>query len=135
MATLTGRSGTIMSARISRALVLAAVLILVLGFLIMMGLLLGTPQLVPADLITLPRRRARRLEQIVVPGLRLPRVLIGTMAGAMLALAGDAAARRDANALAGPELLGVSAGASVVIAAVTIFHLTAAAGTSTPWRR
>ena len=112
-----------MSARISRVLILAAVLILALGFLIMLGLLLGTPQLVPSDLITIANGGGTRLERIVVPGLRLPRVLLGTMAGAMLALAGVLLQDAMRNALAGPELLGVSAGASVVIAAVTIFHL------------
>ena len=123
MATLTGRSGTMLSARLSRVLILAAVLVLVLALLMLLGLLLGTPQLVPSDLITIAGGGGTRLEQIVVPGLRLPRVLIGAMAGAMLALAGVLLQDAMRNALAGPELLGVSAGASVVIAAVTILHL------------
>lgn len=123
MTTLAGRSGTITSARISRVLILAALLILVLAFLMLIGLLLGTPQLVPADLVTIANGGGTRLEQIVVPGLRLPRVLLGGMAGAMLALAGVLLQDAMRNALAGPELLGVSAGASIVIAAVTIFHL------------
>ena len=41
----------------------------------------------------------------------------------MLALAGVALQDSLRNALAGPELLGVSAGASMVIAAITIFHI------------
>jgi iron complex transport system permease protein len=112
-----------LSARISRVLILAAVLILALALLGLLGLLLGTPQLVPSDLITIANGGGTRLERIVVPGLRLPRVLIGAMAGAMLALAGVLLQDAMRNALAGPELLGVSAGASVVIAAVTILHL------------
>ncbi len=123
MATLTGRSGTILSARISRVLILAVLLLLVLAFLVLLGLLLGTPQLTPPDLVTIANGGGTRLERIVVPGLRLPRVLIGVMAGAMLALAGVMLQDALRNALAGPELLGVSAGASIVIAAVTIFHL------------
>jgi iron complex transport system permease protein len=123
MTTLAGRPGTLLSARISRVLILAAVLILALALLGLLGLLLGTPQLVPSDLITIANGGGTRLERIVVPGLRLPRVLIGAMAGAMLALAGVLLQDAMRNALAGPELLGVSAGASVVIAAVTILHL------------
>jgi iron complex transport system permease protein len=123
MTTLAGRPGTLLSARISRVLILAAVLILALALLGLLGLLLGTPQLTPPDLVRIADGGGTRLERIVVPGLRLPSVLLGGMAGAMLALAGVLLQDAMRNALAGPELLGVSAGASVVIAAVTILHL------------
>ena len=123
MTTLAGRPGTLLSARISRVLILAAILILALALLGLLGLLLGTPQLTPPDLVRIADGGGTRLERIVVPGLRLPRVLLGGMAGAMLALAGVLLQDAMRNALAGPELLGVSAGASVVIAAVTILHL------------
>jgi iron complex transport system permease protein len=45
------------------------------------------------------------------------------LAGAMLALSGGLLQDSLRNPLAGPELLGVSAGATVVVAAITIFHL------------
>ena len=69
----------------------------------------------------------------MVTQLRLPRVLLGAEAGIMLALAGALLQGTLRNALGSPELLGVSAGASVVMAAITIFHLDAADWTLYPW--
>jgi iron complex transport system permease protein len=123
MATLAQTSRAVPAARASRVLVLAAVLVVALGGLMMLGLLLGTPQLAPNDLGTIANGGGDRLARIVVTQLRLPRVLLGAGAGMMLALAGTLLQGTLRNALGSPELLGVSAGASVVIAAITIFHL------------
>jgi iron complex transport system permease protein len=123
VATLAQRSRAIPAARISRVLILAAVLVLALAAIMLWGLLLGTPQLTPNDLSVIANGGGERLARIVVTQIRLPRVLLGASAGAMLALAGTMLQGSLRNALGGPELLGVSAGASVVIAAITIFHL------------
>lgn len=109
--------------RSGRAIVLAVCLVLALFGLMLVGLMLGTPQLRVPDLLTIANGGGSRLARIVVMELRLPRVLLGAMAGAMLALAGTLLQDSMRNALAGPELLGVSSGASVVMASVTIFHL------------
>jgi len=53
MATLAQTSRAVPAARASRVLVLAAVLVVALGGLMMLGLLLGTPQLAPNDLGTI----------------------------------------------------------------------------------
>src|SRR5690349_23096453 len=124
MATLAQqRNRAIPAARISRVLVLAVVLILALAVVMTWGLLLGTPQLSLNDLGVIANGGGERVPRIVVTQIRLPRVLLGASAGAMLALAGAMLQGSLRNGLGGPELLGVSAGASVVIAAVTIFHL------------
>ncbi len=110
-------------ARISRVLILAGGLVGLLAVLALLGLLLGTPQLQPGDLPTIFSGGGARLARIVVTQLRLPRVLLGGLAGMMLALAGVLLQDALRNALAGPELLGVSAGASLVMAIITIFHV------------
>jgi iron complex transport system permease protein len=98
-------------------------LALALVGLMVVGLMLGTPQLTVPDLLTIADGGGSRLARIVVPELRLPRVILGALGGAMLALAGTLLQDSLRNALAGPELLGVSSGASLVMAAVVIFHL------------
>jgi iron complex transport system permease protein len=94
-----------------------------LAGLMLAGLMLGIPNLSIPDLLAVAGGGGDRLSQIVVPQLRLPRVVLGGMAGGMLALAGTLMQDSMRNALAGPELLGVSNGASLVMAAVVIFHL------------
>lgn len=51
---------------------------------------------------------------------RLPRTIVAAAAGALLAASGTALQRVTANALAGPEILGVGSGAGVGIAAVLL---------------
>jgi iron complex transport system permease protein len=53
--------------------------------------------------------------------LRLPRIFVGLLAGGMLGLAGVLLQDSLRNPLAGPELLGVSVGASMVVAFVVVF--------------
>ncbi|MEO8287953.1 MAG: iron ABC transporter permease [Chloroflexota bacterium] len=103
-------------------MILVCLLVTLLG-LMLVGLMLGIPQLTIPDLLTVANGGGSRLARIIVPELRLPRVLLGALAGGMLALAGTLFQNSMRNALAGPELLGVSNGASLVMAAVVIFHL------------
>jgi len=65
------------------------------------------------------------VSQTVVLQLRLPRIVLGAMAGAMLALSGTLLQwTRCVTRLRGlRELLGVSNGASLVMASIIIFHL------------
>jgi iron complex transport system permease protein len=115
--------GRIAPARAGRALALAGVLLLALAALVTIGLLLGTPHLQLGDLGTIWAGGGTKLTRVVVTQLRVPRVVLGVAAGAMLALAGVLMQDSLRNPLAGPELLGVSAGASLVIAIVTIFQV------------
>lgn len=89
----------------------------------LLSLLLGTPNLSLPDLWAIFNGGGTPLARLVVTQLRLPRLVLGVLAGAMLALSGGLLQDSLRNPLAGPELLGVSAGATVVVAAITIFHL------------
>ncbi|WP_199613728.1 FecCD family ABC transporter permease [Paenibacillus alkalitolerans] len=63
------------------------------------------------------------LQRTVVMEIRMPRVALGFLVGAMLGAAGTLMQGAMNNALAGPELLGVSAGASLALAVITVLHL------------
>lgn len=86
-------------------------------------LMTGVPQLSLGGLWTILRGGGSPLVRVVVLELRLPRFVLGILAGAMLALSGALLQDALRNPLAGPELLGVTAGATVVVAAITILHL------------
>ncbi len=89
-----------------------------------MALALGDPILSPGGLWdVLARGGGDALARVVVLQLRLPRLVLGVMAGASLALVGALLQDTKRNALAGPELLGVTAGAALVLATITVFSL------------
>ena len=107
-------------AQIFLLLVVCAALLISIGLL---TLLAGTPSLSLSDLWGIFNGGGTSLARVVVIQLRLPRLVLAILAGAMLALSGGMLQDALQNALAGPELLGVSAGATVVVAAITILHL------------
>ncbi|HYL44257.1 MAG TPA: iron ABC transporter permease [Ktedonobacteraceae bacterium] len=115
-----------------RILILAAGCVGLLGSIGLLTLLTGTPNLSLPDLWVILTGGGKPLARIVVTQLRLPRLVLGSLAGAMLALSGGLLQDALQNALAGPELLGVSAGATVVVAAITILHL-AVTFSLVPW--
>ena len=97
---------------------------MILSFvLLILSLMLGEPRLSFASLLQVLDGQATKLEEIVVFEIRLPRWVVGWIAGAVLALAGTMLQDVLQNDLAGPELTGVSAGAAMVMACVTIFSL------------
>jgi iron complex transport system permease protein len=57
----------------------------------------------------------------VLRELRLPRVVLGALVGAMFGLAGVVMQDALRNPLAAPDLLGISTGSSLVVAAATLF--------------
>ena len=57
----------------------------------------------------------------IVNDIRLPRVLVGAMVGAMMAMAGAILQGVTRNPLADPHILGVSAGAGLVAVAGIVF--------------
>lgn len=59
----------------------------------------------------------------IVRNLRLPRVIGGALAGGMLGASGAVMQDTLRNPLAGPELIGVSAGASLAVATIVAFRL------------
>lgn len=68
------------------------------------------------------------LERISVLEIRLPRIILGALAGAMLGISGVLLQSGLRNPLASPELIGVSAGSSLMAAAITVLHLPIAFG-------
>ena len=100
-------------------------LLLLLLVLTALALSLGLPTLSLLQVWTiLTSSGGSHIARIVVLQLRLPRLLLAALAGAAFALSGVLLQNSLRNPLAGPELLGVSAGASVVVATVVIFNLT-----------
>jgi len=61
--------------------------------------------------------------RFIVRNLRLPRVIGGALAGGMLGASGAVMQDTLRNPLAGPELIGVSAGASLAVATIVAFRL------------
>ena len=66
---------------------------------------------------------AERLARLTVRELRAPRVALAVLSGAALGLAGAMMQDGLRNPLAGPELLGVASGASLVVAVFTLFQV------------
>ena len=106
----------------SAGITLVGLLIAVLG-ISLLSLLLGIPRFSPAGLVRTLAGDGRRLDEIAVYDLRLPRLVLGLLGGAGLALAGTVLQDSLRNPLAGPELLGVSSGAAAVVATIVVFDL------------
>ncbi|MFT4305528.1 MAG: iron chelate uptake ABC transporter family permease subunit [Microbacterium sp.] len=106
-------------------MVFAAVLVL-LAVMIVLSLMVGARAIAPSVVVdALLRFDAASTDHIVVVTQRVPRTVIGVVAGAALALAGTLMQGLTRNPLADPGLLGVNAGASVaVLVAITFFGLT-----------
>ncbi len=62
-------------------------------------------------------------QQFIVQNLRLPRLIGGLLAGGMLGVSGAVIQDTLRNPLAGPELIGVSAGASLTVATIVAFRI------------
>src|SRR5690349_14617438 len=117
----------------SRPWIVGGLLVLLLVVLVFPSLLLGTPILSPGELGgILFQGSGDTVTRLIVTELRMPRLLLGMIAGAALGLAGVLLQDSLRNPLAGPELLGVSSGASAVVAAIVVFRVNVGLGL-TPW--
>ncbi|MBN9390625.1 MAG: iron ABC transporter permease [Chloroflexi bacterium] len=117
----------------ARPWLVGGLLVLLLFLLIFPALMLGSPVLSLGQLNEiLFLNGGEKVPHLIVTELRMPRLLLGLIAGAALGLAGVLLQDSLRNPLAGPELLGVSSGASAVVAAITVFRLPFAFGL-TPW--
>ena len=113
-------------ARLSRV---SLVILIFLAALLGMGLLslmIGVTEISPSEVLAiLFSNQGER----VIWDVRLPRFLLGSMAGASLAVAGTMLQDALKNELADPGLLGVSTGASLVVASIVIFGIPIPSGT------
>lgn len=109
---------------VRRLLVLTLVVLVLLGGLAFLALARGIPNLSLAELWVIVRgRNENALLDAVVLGVRLPRLVLSILAGAALGVTGVLMQDTLRNGLAGPELLGVSAGAAAAIATMVVFQL------------
>ncbi|MFS0723083.1 FecCD family ABC transporter permease [Paenibacillus sp. 1P07SE] len=108
-----------------RKVILPVFLMLVaLALTMAIGLRSGTPFLSWKALAELLwAGGGEELARTIVIDIRLPRFLLGLIVGALLGAAGTLMQGALNNRLAGPELLGISAGASLAVAAITVLHM------------
>lgn len=89
-----------------------------------MQLKLGSPAMTWEELLSIIfSQTGDDLRRTIVWEMRIPRILLGFMVGTMLGAAGAIMQGAMNNKLAGPELLGISSGASLAMAAITVLHL------------
>ncbi len=98
-------------------LVLAAALALAVAVL---SLGIGDYALSPARVVQVLLGEGSRREELVVEGLRLPRALLALVVGTALGVSGAIVQTTARNALASPDLLGVTSGASAGAVAVIV---------------
>lgn len=118
------------TARTRRARVLLIVALVVLGLAVVLSLGVGARPIAPNIVWTaLVSPDSGNADHVVILTQRIPRTVIGLLAGAALAVAGAIMQGLTRNPLADPGLLGINAGASVaVLAAITVFGIVAPAG-------
>jgi len=104
-----------------RAAALAGAVVL-LALVVLASLALGARDIAPADVLgALVHRVPGSTDHDVVMDQRVPRTVVGLVAGAALGLAGTIMQGITRNPLADPGLLGVNAGASLcVVLAITL---------------
>ncbi|MEJ4112613.1 FecCD family ABC transporter permease [Corynebacterium kroppenstedtii] len=110
-----------------RPLLVCAVLVVAGVFLFAVAIGIGDFPIAPLDVLSVVfTGGGTRLEQLVVFEWRMPRALSAVMVGAALALSGALTQSVTRNALASPDLLGVTSGASA--GAVTVIVLGSGTG-------
>lgn len=118
------------TARDRRGRLLFTGAIALLAVMIVVSLMVGARSVDPGVVIdALLRPDLSLADHSVILTQRVPRTVIGVLAGGALAVAGTLMQGLTRNPLADPGLLGVNAGASVaVLAAITLFGITAPSG-------
>ncbi|MCT7957523.1 FecCD family ABC transporter permease [Laspinema palackyanum] len=114
----------------SRFWIAVTALSLALLALALLSLQLGKPALNLSQIWEIAfSTNGKPIPRLVFWEVRLPRLILGSLTGALLALAGVLLQNALRNVLAGPELLGVQSGAASVMAAVVVLHLPLALST------
>ncbi|WP_036718828.1 FecCD family ABC transporter permease [Paenibacillus harenae] len=117
-------SGPLSDATGRRILLPVFILFASLAALFAVGVKWGTPVLEWSELASaLLKESGDELKRTVLLDIRLPRLSLGLMVGAMLGASGTLMQGAMNNRLAGPELLGISAGASLAVASIMVLRL------------
>jgi iron complex transport system permease protein len=117
-------------ARLSLVVLVALVLLAALGVIFVLALMLGVTRIAPGEVLSiLLTGEGERVPTLVIQTLRLPRALLGVLIGAAMALTGVLLQDALKNELADPGLLGVSTGASLVVAAIVVLDIAVPWGT------
>ena len=113
--------------RLLAGFVVGAVLLVALSVL---SLMVGARTILPADVVSALLHYSRTdADSLVVVDSRLPRTLLGIVAGVGLGLAGAVMQGLSRNPLADPGILGVNFGASLaVVVAIAVVGVTAPSG-------
>ena len=110
------------------AILVVGGLAVALAVLICVNLGRGDYSLSVGQVLDILRGGGRRAERVIVIDVRLPRVVVGALVGAALGVAGALTQSTLRNPLAGPDLLGITAGAACgAIGVITIGGLSGAA--------
>lgn len=120
----------IAAARVRRARVVLVCVVVLLVCAVLVSVGVGARDVAPAVVLqAIVAPDASNADHIVVLTQRIPRTVIGVLAGAALALAGTVMQGLTRNPLADPGLLGVNAGAAVaVLGAITVLGIAHPAG-------
>ena len=108
-----------------RRLILPITLFIILLFVVMsINLKLGSPTISWGELLAIIfSNSGEDVPRMVVWEMRMPRIVLGFLVGTILGAAGTLMQGTMNNNLAGPELLGVSSGASLAMASIMVLHL------------
>ena len=116
-------------ARPGRVVVVVATLLVGLCGLVVASLACGSSSLPPAQVWAALVGRASPDVEAVVTGLRVPRTVVGVVAGCALGVAGALTQAHTRNPVADPGLIGVTAGASLgAVCAMLYLGVTSPAG-------
>lgn len=97
----------------------------VLGAIAVLGIAVGSKQIPLADVWHGITHYSGTDTDVIIRDVRLPRTLLGLLAGAALGLAGAVMQALTRNPLADPGVLGINAGASAaVVSGITFFGVT-----------
>lgn len=118
--TLVLRAGPVSARLPRRLLVVTALGIAATTALAVASLGVGELSISPARTLAVLLGAGDPQAQLVIGRLRLPRLLLGLLVGAMLGLSGALVQTTARNALASPDLLGVTGGASASAVAVIV---------------
>ena len=112
-----------------RVAVVVVLLTVVLLVLVVASLGMGSTTLSPAQVWESLRGGGTPQDRAVVTGLRVPRTVVGLVAGSALGVAGALTQAHTRNPVADPGLIGVTAGASLgAVCAMLYFGVTSPSG-------